>query len=221
MAYIYKITNDINEKVYIGKTQNSIKQRWDEHLRDSIKRTEEHRPLYAAMRKYGGEHFKIEAIEECDTFILDERERYWIEYYNAYTNGYNATPGGDGRPWIDHQQVIDLYKEKQNRTKVAEILGCCLDSVTNILKANNVEVLSSQEIMRQQNKKQIQMIDKKTLKFINEFETYADAARYLIDNGLTNCKPTTIRYHISEVCRGIRKSAAGFIWKEITDEKSE
>ena len=65
------------------------------------------------------------------------------------------------------------------------------------------------------------MIDKKTLQCINEFETYADAARYLLDNGLTNCKPTTIRYHISEVCRGIRKSAAGFIWKEITDEESE
>ena len=217
MAYIYKIINDINEKVYIGKTQQTIQQRWSNHLKDSVKTTKEHRPLYAAMRKYGGEHFKIEIIEECDTFILEEREIYWINYYDSYRNGYNATLGGDGTIRLNHQQIIDLYKQEQNMIKVAEIIGCSKDSVSDILKANNIETLTSQEVTHLQHKKQIQMIDKKTLELVNEFETHADAARYLIDNNLTNCKFTTIRYHISEVCRGIRKSAAGFIWKEITD----
>ena len=49
--------------------------------------------------------------------------------------------------------------------------------------------------------------------YIQSFPTMRDAGRYLIENKLTNCKLTTIRQHISEVCRGIRKTAAGFKWK--------
>ena len=65
MAFIYKITNDINAKVYIGKTLGRIKKRWKEHLKDCKRRKNENRPLYTAMRKYGTEHFKITLIEEC------------------------------------------------------------------------------------------------------------------------------------------------------------
>ena len=60
MPYIYKITNDINNKVYIGKTLSTIDKRWKEHQRDSQKRRCEQRPLYSAIRKYGIEHFHIE-----------------------------------------------------------------------------------------------------------------------------------------------------------------
>ena len=64
MAYIYKISNDINNKVYIGKTNQTIKERWHQHCSDSKDRVlYEKRPLYSAMNKYGIEHFKIEEIE--------------------------------------------------------------------------------------------------------------------------------------------------------------
>ena len=53
--------------------------------------------------------------------------------------------------------------------------------------------------------------------YVKTFDSLANAARYLIENNLTNCKFTTIRTHISEASRGKRKSAAGFIWK--LDEK--
>lgn len=76
MAYIYKITNKINGKVYIGKTLNSIQKRWREHLIDSKKRRCEKRPLYSAINKYGEENFEIEQIEECSHDILNERECY-------------------------------------------------------------------------------------------------------------------------------------------------
>ena len=67
MAYIYKITNDINGKSYIGKTEkNNIQERWKDHLIDYKKRRTEKRPLYSAMNKYGIEHFHIEQIEETD-----------------------------------------------------------------------------------------------------------------------------------------------------------
>lgn len=74
MGYIYKITNQVNGKVYIGKTQYTIESRWKTHmyaLNNGIKYT-----LYKAMRKYGVENFVIEQIEEAPNDILDEREKY-------------------------------------------------------------------------------------------------------------------------------------------------
>lgn len=96
-GFIYKITNDINNKIYIGKTLSNIQKRFQEHKKDSEKISLSNRPLYNAMRKYGIEHFSIEIVEEPDINILNDREIYWINYYNSYVNGYNATIGGDGK----------------------------------------------------------------------------------------------------------------------------
>lgn len=84
MSIIYKITNDINGKVYIGKTEFSIEKRFNEHYRDAYKPSKEKRPLYSAMRKYGINHFHIEVIEECSSEEVSQRETYWIEYYDSY-----------------------------------------------------------------------------------------------------------------------------------------
>ena len=73
MGYIYKITNDINDKIYIGKTEFNIEKRFQEHIKDSEK-LYKNRPLYNAMNKYGIEHFKIELIEETNN--TEEREKY-------------------------------------------------------------------------------------------------------------------------------------------------
>lgn len=64
-GYIYKITCLINNKVYIGLTTTSINQRWKGHINDS-KKSQRH--LYASMRKYGVENFKIEQIDEANDF---------------------------------------------------------------------------------------------------------------------------------------------------------
>ena len=56
-AYIYKITNNINNKIYIGKTNLTIEKRFKEHCRDAFRERNEKRPLYAAMRKYGIQKF--------------------------------------------------------------------------------------------------------------------------------------------------------------------
>ena len=102
MGYIYKITNIINGKVYIGKTEFTIKRRFKQHCEDCKKeRLNEVRPLYRAMKKYGVDNFISEEIEQCDNSILCDREKYWIQYYDSYKHGYNATIGGDGTPRID------------------------------------------------------------------------------------------------------------------------
>jgi hypothetical protein len=59
------------------------------------------------MRKYGIEHFHISLIEE--TCQPEERERYWIEYFSSFKNGYNATHGGDGKSYLDYNLIITTY----------------------------------------------------------------------------------------------------------------
>lgn len=95
---IYKITNKINNKCYIGKSSN-IEERWKYHIKNKNSLKEYNKPLYKAFRKYGVENFSFEIIEEIDNYKkLNEREKYWIEFYNCYggNKGYNATKGGDG-----------------------------------------------------------------------------------------------------------------------------
>ena len=97
MGYIYKITNDINNLSYIGQTKKTVDYRFKEHLRQAKYELKGIRPLthfHSAINKYGATHFHVKTLEQCDDNLLDEREKYWIEYYDTYINGYNSTLGG-------------------------------------------------------------------------------------------------------------------------------
>lgn len=122
-GYIYKITCLVNNKVYIGLTTTSIAQRWKGHIGE-LKRSSKH--LYASMRKYGIDNFKIEQIDETDDFEkLGELERYYIKEYNSTDSefGYNNTSGGekcqlDGNPRAkltveDVEHIRILYNERK------------------------------------------------------------------------------------------------------------
>lgn len=88
MVGIYKITNKINNKTYIGQSIE-LERRLTSHLRgweDSV--------IDNAIKKEGINNFTFEIIEECPLEQLNEREIYWIQYYDSYLNGYNQTPGG-------------------------------------------------------------------------------------------------------------------------------
>lgn len=103
MGFIYKITNKINNKVYIGQTQKTIEERFKAHIQKAKQHT--NRYLYDAMNHYGYNNFSIEQIEECPNFLLDEKEKYWIAFYksNQKQFGYNMTAGGGGgNTWIDN-----------------------------------------------------------------------------------------------------------------------
>ena len=87
---IYKVTNKINGKVYIGQSVD-IGRRWHQHMT-----AEDDSYFHKAIQKYGVENFEWEVIEQCKKKDLDEREIYWIEYYDSFNKGYNCTKGGDG-----------------------------------------------------------------------------------------------------------------------------
>lgn len=202
MAYIYKIINDINDKVYIGKTEFNIEKRFKEHCRDS-KKGYENRPLYNAMNKYGIEHFSIEEIEETNN--PEEREKYWIEYYGSFKYGYNATIGGDGRPYLDYDLVISTYKELKNATETAKKLGIYEESVRNILKIKNEYIYSSSEVNQMKLSHIIKQYDLKG-NYIQSFPSARAAAEAIKGKG---CSHGVIS-HITDVCKGIRKTAYGF-----------
>ena len=110
MAYIYKIENNINHKIYIGKTEhiNPLK-RWAEHKADSKNPQRNHRALYRAMNKYGIENFTFTILEETEN--PEEREIYYIQFYDSYHFGHNETLGGDGRKYLEllEQEICKFY----------------------------------------------------------------------------------------------------------------
>ena len=89
---IYKITNLINGKIYIGKTIQRLSKRMAQHRRTKTT------PLARAIKKYTWEKFKVDVVEECNDFKeLNEREKFWIAHYNCKVpEGYNLADGGEG-----------------------------------------------------------------------------------------------------------------------------
>jgi hypothetical protein len=144
-GYIYKITNLINQHSYIGQTYRTIKLRWNEHKRDYKKHKY---ALYSAMKMYGLEHFSIEQVEKISCYdvhelltSLNEREVFWIDFYDTYRNGYNETIGGqnnapnkfDEVPVIEYDMDFnELYRYNSatdaafaNGFSRSDISSCC------------------------------------------------------------------------------------------------
>lgn len=202
MAYVYKIINDVNGKIYIGKTEFSIEKRFKQHCKDAFKNQDEIRPLYRAMRKYGIEHFHISEIEQTDQ--PNEREKYWIEYFGSFKNGYNATLGGDGKRYCDYSLILSLFKQGLNVKEIAIKLQYSEDTCRRVLHNNGIE--SEQIINQGRNviRKNIIQRDKETKEIINIFPSIQAAYDFL---GKQHSG------HIAAVCNGKRKTAYGYIWE--------
>lgn len=86
---IYKITNQINQMCYVGQAVD-IKKRWLQHIKRAIGAEPLiNNKLYPAMQKYGIENFSFEVIDRCDKDKLNEREKYWQNFYKAKSFGYS------------------------------------------------------------------------------------------------------------------------------------
>ena len=134
MIGIYKITKKSNGKSYIGQS-NNIERRFIEH---QTKGKSSRIPVDVAIEKYGKDAFNYEIIEECTLDELNEKEKYWISYYNTLNNGYNCSVGGDqqsigennGRAKLTEQDVIKIRIAYANHKKQRDIYEDYKDKIS-------------------------------------------------------------------------------------------
>lgn len=122
--FIYKATSTTTGKVYIGQTTQTLQERINQHNSHAYGHQYNYH-FHNAIRKYGAEDFTYEIIEDGikSTETLNERERYWISYYNSYYDGYNSTMGGDGTVRRDDELIVKLFKEGHTTQEICEITG--------------------------------------------------------------------------------------------------
>lgn len=134
MASIYIIKNIINNKVYIGQTTQPINIRFNNHKMAS--RIEDTK-FYRAIRKYGEDKFYIEPLEEnVPIEKLNEREQYWIQFFDSYQNGYNSTLGGDGIRSINYNLIYEYWLQGYNITDISKMCSIGRDTVSRVLRGS-------------------------------------------------------------------------------------
>jgi group I intron endonuclease len=211
MAYIYKITNLVNGKEYIGKTGLTIQKRFKQHIKDSAYTDgREKRPLYDAFNKYGIENFKIEQIEECNLEEVNEKEIYWINYYNTFHNGYNATLGGEGISTINYDEIVELFEQGLNLKEISNETGHDKEWISVILKSRGISNEEIQERKVKNQEKKVFRIDKQTNKILEEYPSVGKAAAWVVKNGYSTDTINGVGAHICQCCNNIRKTAYKF-----------
>lgn len=221
--YIYKTTNLITGKFYIGKRVYRKKDdNW--YLGSGIY-------LKRAIKKYGREFFIKEIIEWCkDKETLCEREKYWIVFFDATNSniGYNLSGGGDGgNVGKEAYQKISLKLKRIKRptsfgVKVSKALKGKKKSKEHIEKVRQallgkkrspeIIVKMSETIKKKYNdgwqspvQKEVHQYNKQTGFFIQSFKSATEASRLLLIN----------RKAITNNCLKKTKSSGGFIWSHI------
>lgn len=101
MIGIYKITNTLNNHSYIGLS-TKLEDRWKYHNDQYNWKREKSKVLYQAFQKYGIENFTFEILEECSVEELSEKEKYYVNKFDTYANGYNMTTGGETNQGDSH-----------------------------------------------------------------------------------------------------------------------
>lgn len=203
MSFIYKITNLIDNKVYIGLTTRTVEARWKEHCRHGSQQIDD------AIQIYGIENFQIETLEECDESILDDREKYWIDYYNSFKNGYNNTYGGRGNNFIMTDKsdiVLQLWRDGLTINKIVEKTSLNVETVRGYLNKNGI----TKEQIRERANYYIGLSKSRPVlqydldgNFIKEWNTAVEAANTLNLNSK----------YITSTCRGHQKTYSGMKWK--------
>lgn len=208
MAFIYKITNNINQKVYIGKTVRTVDIRWKQHLqrgRELFRK--EH--LYRAMRKYGINNFSVETLEECPDDLRYERESYYICLYNSLEPlGYNYLLYQNGTYPNEKIEEVVLQEWLQGMLMchISEKLHISVKKISEILKKHNI---TNEEIQ----KRKSAYIGEKSSKSVNQYNLSGDFIRQWVSASVAGRELRINCASISKNCCGDLLSYKGFIWQ--------
>ena len=144
LGKIYLISNDVNNKLYVGQTIQTLNKRFNGHCCYSKSDRSVNMYIKRAIHKYGKDKFHITLIEECPINLLNDREKYWIAFYDSYNNGYNLTKGGQDSNYFNLHRLEDTVDIKKFTEyiiefrplaiEVASHFGISKCSVYNLIK---------------------------------------------------------------------------------------
>lgn len=200
---IYKITNNINGKVYVGQTCRSLADRMSEHIRHDVI------VIDKAIRKYGIENFTVEQIDvACDIDELNQKECFWIAHYNSMLpNGYNQCAGGDNTVGFHHRVES---KQKMSIKKTVQYVG---DGNPFFGKRHSEE---SRKKMSDARKGLAHLTDEqvKNLRLSHHTVKVRNVETGEVFNSVKEAAMTYAlkETHITRVCKGKRKTTGGFHW---------
>lgn len=145
--WIYKITNIQNNKCYIGQTIRPVEQRFHRHINDALNNILDTH-FARAIRKYGKNNFIIEEIDTAKTQEeLNQKEQYWINYYNSIEEGYNETDAlskcGGNTYKSKTQEEMNTIKEKIRQTKVGGKNPMARKIKRTNIKTNQIEIFDT------------------------------------------------------------------------------
>ena len=136
MGFIYKITNKENGKIYIGKTVNTIQERWHEHIDEAFGNNASNSLLHKAIAKYGVSSFLVEEVGEFLDSELNEKEIFYIKEYKSFhlDGGYNLTYGGEGTTRYSDEEILRLWNKGYLAGEIAKKIGARSNTVSQRLK---------------------------------------------------------------------------------------
>lgn len=152
-GFIYKVTNKVTGKSYIGQTRNTVEFRWRQHYK-----AKDNKYFHRAIQKYGKENFEVTTLEKVKVELLNDREIYYINKYNTFNNGYNLTKGGsayvpnrkcsNGYIEVDdkYDEIKAMYLAGYSTAKISNLYNVDRHCISNILKSLGVKVKSNSKI---------------------------------------------------------------------------
>ena len=198
---IYKITSP-SGRVYIGQSIDVYSRLKQYQIKDCKKQPK----LFNSLVKYGYENHLVEVIEYCTVDFLNEKERFWQDFYNCSKKGLNCrlTKTNDKSGTISEETKVKLRNLYKGKKRSVESVQKQKNTWEYNKSINKKQIYSKEGLERKAKLMKIPIIQYSLDgSFIKEWGSAKDV------EDSTNIKRT----HIRACCRGIRKSAGGFVWK--------
>ena len=212
--FIYKATSATTGKVYIGQTTQTLQERINQHNSHAFGHQYNYH-FHNAIRKYGTDDFTYEIIEDDikSAETLNEREKYWISYYNSYYDGYNSTMGGDGTVRRDDELIVKLFEEGHTTQEICEITGYNRQTVYKSYGVNGLTEENNARKGEQTRERCSRAVEQYSLdgQYVKTWRSATECGKELGNQSL-----------ISAVCRQEESmlSAYGFLFKYEDDSRN-